>query len=207
MPQGVAYALCATVLLGAFGCSAEVAESDSPAVTKLSPCVIRSVGALEQLRTRKRQRCLVVLPKATLQGEQLQQLDLRQAYLAGANLEGANLSHANLEGANLEGANLTQAKLFGTKLKSANLKGADLRGSQLGIADFTNADLTNANLCCTKYGFNPNRVGVKHEGALWTSPLNESSYEQIGVGTFCRDVSHPDPRRGKCTYHQLFSDT
>ena len=66
--------------------------------------------------------------------------------LGGAHLEGANLIWLDLEGADLRGANLSEALLIFADLRGADLRGANLEGAQLGDADLSGADLSGADL-------------------------------------------------------------
>jgi uncharacterized protein YjbI with pentapeptide repeats len=93
----------------------------------------------------------VSLAEVSLAGVSLRAADLREVYLREANLrtadlEGANLSGANLSGANLRSAYLWKANLWGAILSEANLRAANLSGANLRAANLSKANLRAANL-------------------------------------------------------------
>jgi uncharacterized protein YjbI with pentapeptide repeats/membrane protein implicated in regulation of membrane protease activity len=112
-----------------------------------------SVGDI--LSTVARARTLAVLPKldGDRQGSILQFLydaglinkDRLIVDLTGANLEGVNLSSANLHGAYLCKVRLDEANLWGANLDEANLRGVVvMTGANLGLTNLTGANLSGA---------------------------------------------------------------
>ena len=94
---------------------------------------------------------IIDLSDADLDGANLSRADLRGANLGGANLfeadlSDANLSHADLSGAKLDGANLFEADLSDANLSGASLSNVDLDRADLSAADLSAADLFEVNL-------------------------------------------------------------
>ena len=87
-----------------------------------------------------------IIPKANLQGVNLQYASLAGANLGDANLMCADLSSTFLRGANLQGADLRGANLRYSDLQDADLQGANLRGANLRDSDLNGANLAGANL-------------------------------------------------------------
>ncbi len=85
-------------------------------------------------------RSIISLNEAKLQGVQLHEANLSGANLSGADLFGADLSRADLSNVHLSGANLSRADLRHAQLQGANLDYAHLEGAILTRANPEEAD-------------------------------------------------------------------
>jgi hypothetical protein len=103
-----------------------------------------ALTVLARRESSHRDRGLVDLKGANLQGAQLSVAKLQKAMLTEANLQGAFLIRANLQGAFLRKANLQGAVLYEANLQKADLPGANLQNAILRKANLQGADLQNA---------------------------------------------------------------
>lgn len=106
----------------------------------------RTLSVLRALDSDRKGELIQFLSAARLIERDKPIIDLNRAYLEGANLGGANLEGANLGEANLEGANLEEANFWGAYLWGANLKKVDLGEANLQEVDLREVDLGGANL-------------------------------------------------------------
>jgi uncharacterized protein YjbI with pentapeptide repeats len=94
----------------------------------------------------RRDRLVLGLINADLEGAPLSMAELSEASLRGANLSGADLMLAKLGGADLRDANLSGANIWWAYLRDADLRGANLHGAVLWRADLRGANLVRADL-------------------------------------------------------------
>src|SRR5260221_8071230 len=129
------------------------------------------------------------LSGADLSDARLSDAILDGAHLSLANLSGARLIDAHLSRANLDGANLSKDKLFGAHLSLANLSGADLseaylNGANLWGVNLSGADLRGADLSRADLG-GANLSEAKLNGAKVTP-------EQLDKAKLLKDTIMPD---------------
>ena len=97
----------------------------------------------------QKDRPIVHLSTAPLEGIDLRRVTLRNINLAGAQLSDAELIDANLYKANLSHADLSEANLYKANLYKANLYKANLSEANLYKANLSGASLQNATLSDT----------------------------------------------------------